>query len=124
ETGYGPYQDFVAWLERYHERNHGTQFHIVEGCFAIYRGCLALQAGDIEIALDCYRQGLGVLVEQPKQSIYSFDWQLRFLEQDVLSTCAPAAVREVWSRLLDHWIEMGKGVEAWTTFQRWQHWPS
>jgi len=123
DTGYDGYQDFDAWLERYHARNPGAHFSIVEACFAIYRGCLALRAGAADDAFHCLYSGLGVLVEQPKQSTYSFDWQLLFLERDVLPACDVQVVAEVWRRLLDDWTTQGKGVEAWTTFERWQRWP-
>jgi tetratricopeptide (TPR) repeat protein len=121
-VGYTGYADFDAWLVRYHERNPGAYFSIVEACFAIYRGGLALQAGDVGAAYERLRQGLGVLVEQPRQSTYSFDWQVRFIQNDLLPTCDPQVVREVWRRVLNDWTEQGKGVEAWMTFERWRHW--
>jgi hypothetical protein len=86
-----------------------------------YSGCLALQSGDIGRPITS--AGLGVLVEQSKRRIFSFDWHLHFLEQDVLPTCDPATIRTVWRRLLEDWMTQCKGVEAWTTFERWQNWP-
>jgi tetratricopeptide (TPR) repeat protein len=123
ESGYSDYQSLDAWLQQYHERNPRAAFQIGEGRFAVYLGCLALQSGDADGATDYFQRGLGVLVEQPKRRMFSFDWHLTFLEQDVLPTCEPATTRTVWRRLLEDWMTQCKGVEAWTTFERWRNWP-
>lgn len=123
ESGYAGAGALDEWLARYRERNPQAAFRIAEGRFAIYLGCLALQDGDAAAAARYLQEGLGVLVEQPKRRIFSFDWHLHFLEHDVLPTCAPQVIREVWARLLQEWMDQCKGVEAWTTFERWQHWP-
>jgi hypothetical protein len=123
ETGYAGYAALSEWLQQYRERNRQASFRIAEGRFAIYLGCLALQAGALDDATRFFQEGLGVLVEQPKQRTFSFDWHLRFLEQDVLPACDLAAVRTVGGRLLQDWMTQCKGVEAWTTFERWQNWP-
>ena len=123
ESEYAGYQALDEWLQQYHERNPRAAFQIGEGRFTIYLGCLALQGGDADRATDYLQRGLGVLVEQSKRRIFSFDWHLHFLEQDVLPTCDPATIRTVWRRLLEDWMTQCKGVEAWTTFERWQNWP-
>jgi len=123
ESEYAGYQALDEWLQQYHERNPRAAFQIGEGRFTVYLGCLALQGGDADRATDYLQRGLGVLVEQSKRRIFSFDWHLHFLEQDVLPTCDPATIRTVWRRLLEDWMTQCKGVEAWTTFERWQNWP-
>jgi tetratricopeptide (TPR) repeat protein len=123
EIGYADYHALDAWLNAYRERNPQAAFRIAEGRFATYLGCLALQTGAVDDAARFFQDGLGVLVEQPKQRVFSFDWHLRFLEQDVLPGCDAQAIRTVWSRLLGDWMAQCKGVEAWTTFERWQNWP-
>jgi len=123
EAEYPSYQALDEWLQRYHERNPRADFQIGEGRFTVYLGCLALQKGDTDRAAEYFQRGLGVLVEQSKRRIFSFDWHLHFLEQDVLPTCDPATTRTVWRRLLEDWMTTCKGVEAWTTFERWQNWP-
>ncbi len=123
ETGYDGYCALDTWLREYRERNPQATFRIAEGRFATYLGSLALQAGDAEQATHYFQEGLGVLVEQPMQRIFSFEWHLRFLEQGVLPTCDPRTIRAVWGGLLETWMAECKGVEAWTTFERWQHWP-
>jgi hypothetical protein len=123
DTGYDSYEALDAWLHEYHERNAQASFQIAEGRFALYMGCQALHAKDAERAAHYLQRGLGVLVEQPKRRIFSFDWHLHFLEQDVLPTCDTTTIRTVWRRLLEDWMAQCKGVEAWTTFERWQNWP-
>jgi hypothetical protein len=123
ETDYSGHEALDAWLEQYHQRNPRAAFQIGEGRFAIYLGCLALQRGDGDRATEYFQRGLGVLVEQSKRRIFSFDWHLHFLEHDVLPTCDPATIQTVWRRLLEDWMTQCKGVEAWTTFERWQNWP-
>jgi hypothetical protein len=123
DTGYDDYRTLDAWLADFRARNPQAAFRIAEGRFATYLGCLALQAGHVDDATRYLQEGLGILVEQPKQRVFSFDWHLRLLEQEVLPGCDPQAVRAVWSRLLADWMGQCKGVEAWTTFERWQNWP-
>src|SRR5262249_34397289 len=110
---YADYEALDEWLAQYHERNPRAAFQIGEGRFAVYLGCLALQRGDADRATDYFQRGLGVLVEQSKRRIFSFDWHLHFLEQDVLPTCDPVTTRTVWRRLLEDWMTQCKGVEAW-----------
>jgi len=52
ETGYAGYQALDEWLDQYHERNTQASFQIAEGRFAVYLGCLALQARNVERAAD------------------------------------------------------------------------
>ena len=122
-SDYADYRALDDWLRQFRERNPQAAFRIAEGRFATYLGCLALRDGAVDDAAMYFQEGLGVLVEQPKQHVFSFDWHLRFLEQDVLPACDPQATRAVWRRMLEEWMSQCKGVEAWTTFERWQNWP-
>jgi tetratricopeptide (TPR) repeat protein len=123
KTGFADYHALDEWLRLFRERNPQAALRIAEGRFATYLGCLALRVGAIDDAAMYFQEGLGVLVEQPKQHVFSFDWHLRFLEHDVLPGCRPEAIRAVWGHLLQEWMPQCKGVEAWTTFERWQNWP-
>jgi hypothetical protein len=123
DAGFADYHALDEWLRQFRDRNPQAAFRIAEGRFATYLGCLALLNGAVDDAAMYVQEGLGVLVEQPKQRVFSFDWHLRFLEQDVLPACDPQAIRAVWGRLLREWMSQSKGVEAWMTFERWQNWP-
>jgi len=122
-SDYADYHALDEWLQQFRERNPQAAFRIAEGRFATYMGCLALHDGAVDDAAMYFQEGLGVLVEQPKQRVFSFVWHLRFLEHDVLPSCDPQATRAVWRRMLEEWMSQCKGVEAWTTFERWQNWP-
>lgn len=117
-------QAFDIWFDDYEYRvgqGERMPFPVLRARFNTYRGCLALRRGDAKRALELLNDGLSTLAARKSDLSYSFTWQIKLIEQDVLPQCDTSIVQNVMRQLLDEWMRDNRGVMVWDIFENWSN---